>query len=530
MMRPIFICYISVFCIFLTTIRVQSSCIETYPDSVINYIINNADNDTENIYYLGNKTTATDCLNTCINFNYLCDKSLNNTNTFLPVSNLGDTFSWGFDNANCSIVGSVEYSEVFLLLTPNISANNYIIHSQITLSEGSDAGIAFKTKESEHLAYVVYLNPVMSEITMFHYTGPNGDYIYDYDEASPVLIEYNATYNLQVHIADNLFNVSLNGVAIYSSTEPFPSSYSSANEAGIYLLDVYHDPTRAIFHSFEITFPDSNDNDDELRCAAYVYKNDCYGYYGNDYHIMQTSISTNTSYDSGIVYETCPLTMDPTKTPSKSPIALTLDPTKTPSEAPSKSPIALTFDPTALPSDSPSKQPIVSHPIVAKNPTNAPFIPLTSISNDISTTKSTEFDVDIADANSDDGDEGLRIGLWIAISISILLLLLLISSCSINAWLYNKYTISIKDLQACAPPPQKHAVDDVSPSHKKENADNNAAAIVKHTEITRHSRDRSHSSEKMYDNRLRIRSETAETAGRGMEGNDQNYTDQVSTV
>eukprot|EP01083_Nonionella_stella_P098777 277870_1 len=324
--------FVALFPIFVIVIGGEP-CNQTYPDTKIEYITNhlgdaNSRSDVYNIYYLGTKQSVSDCLDSCIDFNYLCDKSL--TNTYFWDNPTGSAL-WDFDNSLCSITISSS-TEAWVLLTPNITANEYIIDLQVSLSTNSrDAGITFKTKQP-FTSYYAYVNAIDDDVSYLYYTDHiNGDrwFVKDFS----VDIGWGVRYDLQVHVINDKFTLSLDGEEMYSETNSFPPEYGDANYAGIYFFD-YNDATSATFHSFKVRYPDSNDNGDAFICAAYVYNNinnDCFGYYGNDYNVIENSISADAVYASGILYESCP----PTKSPS---LYQTEPPNKSLTKQPSKHP------------------------------------------------------------------------------------------------------------------------------------------------------------------------------------------------
>eukprot|EP01083_Nonionella_stella_P074645 202555_1 len=101
---------------------------------------------------------------------------------------------------------------------------------------------------------------------------------------------------------------------------------------------IYSYTADVIFHSFGITFPNSN----EMFCSAYTYNKgsgDCLGYYGDDYASLQTSVVLQNTHDSGIIYEDA---CAPAPQPSAAPIDTaepTIAPSSLPSEQPSRAPI-----------------------------------------------------------------------------------------------------------------------------------------------------------------------------------------------
>eukprot|EP01083_Nonionella_stella_P141283 435002_1 len=126
------------------------------------------------------------------------------------------------------------------------------------------------------------------------------------------------------------------------------------------------------FHSFKMIFPDPMDNTDELRCSAYLYDSidgHCYGYYGDDYNVIQQSLSLDpqSKYNSAVLYdsETCPPL--PTAGPSAYPSS---QPSASPSQLPSVSPSQIASE---IPSASPSQIPSVSpSQIASASPSEIP--------------------------------------------------------------------------------------------------------------------------------------------------------------
>eukprot|EP01083_Nonionella_stella_P171050 583432_1 len=391
---------VALICIFLVVIEGEP-CNQSFIDTKIGYItdhLNDAHSRSNvySIYYLGTKLSATDCLESCIDFNYLCDKSPNNI--YMHDEPSGSSI-WEFNNSSCSITISIDDQtlEAWGSLTPNITANEYIIDLQLSIPTNSrDAGVTFKANNYGYTSYNIYLNAVDDVVTRFYYTDHINGQSWVEDDLSKNTIDWNVIHDVQVHVTHDKYTVSLNGQQIYLETDSFPPEYGGANYAGIYIYDE-DASTTATYHSFRVRYPDSSDNDDEFVCAAYVFdngNNDCFGYYGNDYSAIENSLSVDTTHASGILYDICPSTSYPTSSPTKS---LTKQPSHNPTETPivdhTEAPMQ---DPTQylshVPSVSPTKSPLVpTHKIIASHHSNRDLTPsIHSTHNMISATTETK--------------------------------------------------------------------------------------------------------------------------------------------
>eukprot|EP01083_Nonionella_stella_P287112 977272_1 len=327
-------------------------CIQSHPDSTITFISNNINSDSS-IRYLGTTSSATNCQNSCQDFNYLCDTS---------SSNVIDSGDITFDNANCEIICGVT-GDAYIVITDDLVSSEYIIDVELTISQGEEAGMFWKSNadgdgsdiSSNYRDYYFGIDPT-SDIGVTGYDEPTYNILDKHDAT----MSLGTRYTIRSHVHDRGFTNYVNGQTHYSSSSSqIPSSWTDSY-AGLYLWDV-DDVT---YHSFKITFPDASDNSDEMVCAAYLYdtnNDNCYGYYGTNYAQLESTISSNSRYDSAIIYsDTCP---NPTKKP-------TPNPTKRPTPQPTPNP---TKRPTPKPTLNPSKRPT---PTPTKTPTPKPTNPV----------------------------------------------------------------------------------------------------------------------------------------------------------
>ena len=286
------------------------------------------DNATDiDVIYLGNTSLSKDdCLEACIDSNFLCDVSSLN-----EVYKNGQT-EWIYNDGDCSIRGTLSGSQKnkeSVALVADISADEYIIELNVSVSEGRDVGIIFKANDPNIWSQVGYgIDFRTNEVIIFEYPDNNPDgWDYAYYETSPISLQYDTMYSLKVHVIGTQYMAYLNEQQIFSSF--FLPSYSG-NYAGIYMYDVSSSiATVATFHSFTVSYPNSND---AFLCTAYTFdtnSNECYGYYGNDYDALKNSLFEDADYQSAILYNTCP----PTNAQSaQSNIATIKNPTAKPSD------------------------------------------------------------------------------------------------------------------------------------------------------------------------------------------------------
>eukprot|EP01083_Nonionella_stella_P076443 208292_1 len=374
--------------ITLTAVAINADgCIRSHPNYTIDYISNNLNND-PSIRYLGTKPSATDCQNSCQNLNYLCDKSSSDASR-------SSHFDPWFDNANCEI--TIPNGDVYVSLTDDLVAKEYIIEAQFTITDEWEAGIYFKSNyynvtelftDASSLSYEYFFGITPVPDTGHGFTGywhvenagESGHHILS-NASTPTNITYNTMYTLQVHVHDNDFVTYIEG-DVHFSTYLHPSeainasSWAHQNYAGVYTWDA-----SAVMHSFKVIFPDASDNPDELLCAAYIYDTvygDCHGYYGNNYTQIETSLSSHTLYDCAILYPS--VTCDPTAHPTTS--IPTVNPTNIPTKTPTKTPTTTlypTHDPTVepttdepttkIPTASPLRVPTINAYVVTSDPT-----------------------------------------------------------------------------------------------------------------------------------------------------------------
>eukprot|EP01083_Nonionella_stella_P273152 926517_1 len=334
-----------------------SSCINSYSDYSIDYILTNINTDSS-IIYLGQKVSTDQCKNSCINLNYLCDFSIDN------VFDLeGETSNWQTDSQTCTITisGSSETSsQTGLAITSDLVSEEYIIDAQLTVTTGSEGGVLWKSNINPNRDdYCGYFFCVKGSNAI---TGvnPPGTWAYLREAKPSFSIQQNTKYNLSVHVIGTQFTTYINGEQHFSDEIDetiYPSSYAA----------IYSYYTDVTFHSFRMRYVSAVE--DEMLCAAYLYdksNGDCYGYYGNDYTQIESSLSPDAQqqYDSAVLYD--PSSCVPTNGPSNMP---SNDPSTHPSNDPSKHP---SNHPSTHPSNDPNKQPS-NHP--SNDPTAHPTDP-----------------------------------------------------------------------------------------------------------------------------------------------------------
>eukprot|EP01083_Nonionella_stella_P076442 208291_1 len=343
--------------ITLTAVAINADgCIRSHPNYTIDYISNNLNND-PSIRYLGTKPSATDCQNSCQNLNYLCDKSSSDASR-------SSHFDPWFDNANCEI--TIPNGDVYVSLTDDLVAKEYIIEAQFTITDEWEAGIYFKSNyynvtelftDASSLSYEYFFGITPVPDTGHGFTGywhvenagESGHHILS-NASTPTNITYNTMYTLQVHVHDNDFVTYIDGDVHFSSysypLEKIDESLWTNSYAGVYVWD-----GGGIVHSFKVIFPDASDDQDDKVCAAYIYDTvdgDCHGYYGNNYAQIEASLSPNMRYESAVIYATCPPTPRPTSIPTETPTGTptSFPTTKTPT---TRSPIIIAYEQTRNP-------------------------------------------------------------------------------------------------------------------------------------------------------------------------------------
>eukprot|EP01083_Nonionella_stella_P164215 542893_1 len=353
----------------LAITRSASPCIRSYTDHTINYISNNMNIDSD-ITYLGHKTSANDCQNSCSDFNYLCGTSSANIG-------LQDGATIVFDSDNCAIeiYGDADNKSPKLTITEDLKASEYIIEVELTMHAGYEAGFWFKANNdmSNQWDYYVGMDPGDSggsQVIAGWDEGSAYEELLKTDNYGP---SFNTRTTVSAHIDGNNLKTYFEDSATmktqhYSGTMKTDSRF--AGYAGLWTYEM-----DATYHSFKIAFPDTNDNADETFCASYLYdksNSECYGYYGNNYDAIETSLASDTQqiYDSAILYHSgiCPsigTTPQPSPLPTKRP---TTPPSKQPTAPPTKRPTAPPNKlPTAPPTTPPTPGPYSS------NPTRSPF-------------------------------------------------------------------------------------------------------------------------------------------------------------
>eukprot|EP01084_Bolivina_argentea_P004966 9399_1 len=335
-------------------IESNAVCIRSYPNHTIQHIVNNMND--PSIMYLGDRTSTTDCINNCMDLNYLCDKSHSNVFTFTDDS----SNPFIFDNTDCSAQSthSGSYGSM-ALLTSNIIAREYIIQIQLTITSGTEGGIVFKAQQSDEWNYWVFVNADSNTMPTGPYETNHDTPWWDNDDLGT--INYNQKYNLSIHVINNTFQRYLNQQPIGNQYTIDESKWTQSH-AGVITWR-----GSVIYHSFKLEFPNNNDNQDKYICKAYMYDKQqqrCYGYYGNDFTVIENSVSSNQiQYDSGIIYDTCPPTQYPTTQPTSTPTSpTTTHPTTN---------IPTTTNPT-------TNNPTTAAPITSQPTTSQPTAPTTT--------------------------------------------------------------------------------------------------------------------------------------------------------
>eukprot|EP01083_Nonionella_stella_P008332 23962_1 len=330
----------------------NGECTESYIDKSITYIENNKAAST--IYYLGTKASATQCRDSCIDFNYLCDKSSSSIMCFTTAT----CESISFNTATCEIsLFNAAASELYVKITDEpILSSNYIIEVELTQIEGFEAGLYWKGSNDMNNYYDYYFCMDPDDGCITGYDDPN-DFVTI--GAGPPAPSFNTRHTIRVTISGSSFTTELDGQLVYSGN--LRSSHDPYGWAGIWTATA-----NAIFHSFKVTFP-SGGNEEKI-CTAYLLdeSNRCYGYYGTDFSSIQESISPKSDYHSGILYfpGDCP-TPNPTKTPTAYPSKkATPNPTLKATVIPTHNP---TLKPTPNPTSDPTFKP-TSFLLNAKNP------------------------------------------------------------------------------------------------------------------------------------------------------------------
>eukprot|EP01083_Nonionella_stella_P076283 207818_1 len=346
------------------TMCIQTApCVLSHDNQKIDWILNNPSDTT--VYYLGTKTSSDECETSCLDLNYLCDKSHSDIIQ-------ADGASFSFNTADCSItIYAAGLHDPYISITPPLMQSVYSIAVDVRVHGSGEAGLMWKSNMMYGDAYLGYsFGIINSEIVTQLDEGADYTLLKMHPPSGGIVS--NAVYTIKVDVNDPNFATYFENEQSYSGSH---RSRFTDNYAGIYS---WH--ADATFSSFKITFA----NDDGPFCAGYVYDtidNHCHGYYGTDYTIIEASLSPNDRYDSATLYkDTCPpaptpmITKQPSKYPTESPSKYPTElPSKYPTESPSKYPTeSPTKYPSGVPSVSPSKLPIIT-------PSLLTFEPLSSI-------------------------------------------------------------------------------------------------------------------------------------------------------
>eukprot|EP01083_Nonionella_stella_P069940 186795_1 len=310
------------------------ACIRLHPNYTIDYISNNINVD-PSIRYLGIKSSATDCQNSCQDFNYLCDTSSSN----IMISNNVPSF----DNANCKI--TFPKSQSTIIVTDDLVAKEYIIEAQVTATEGFELAIVFKNNDNETDTYDYYFAIDFGRdhpITGYDFGGTGNFKQLSIVKPPTLTIAYDRMYTLAVHVNGNHFITYVEGLEHFSTyanpSRTIDESLWTKSYAGVQAW-----AGGGTVHSFKVIFPNASDHEDEK---------------------MDASLSPDTDHDSAILYEAsaCPSTAHPT--------IQSANPTNIPSAYPTKFPMKPTGTPTSITHD-PTKNPATEVP-TTKTPTEAP--------------------------------------------------------------------------------------------------------------------------------------------------------------
>eukprot|EP01083_Nonionella_stella_P274090 930228_1 len=364
----------------LFVLRINANpCIRSYPGHTIEYITTDIATDSS-IYYLGKKASTNECHLSCMNLNYLCDTSAADVISPSDVQ---------VDLDTCQITASLvpQDENAILYLTDDLVSKEYVIEAHVTLTEsnGCEVGIYWKASDastpSNDIDYVAYSFGVDlcdgKRFVVVSESSGSTSFI-ETKKPSGITVESNRKYNLTLHVDGTQFTTYVDGQLYYASSDAnhqIDETVFKWSYAGLYAWT-----QGAVWHSWTMRFPDPTDNKDEKVCAAYMYDKSggsCYGYYGDDYTSIESSLAPDTQHDSAVLYHyTCDPTASPssdptTRIPSQTPI-LTSNQTPTPSQSP-----ILSSDPTRTPSQTPiltsNQTPTPSQsPILSSDPTRTP--------------------------------------------------------------------------------------------------------------------------------------------------------------
>eukprot|EP01083_Nonionella_stella_P004665 13549_1 len=372
----------------LFVLRINANpCIRSYPGHTIEYITTDIATDSS-IYYLGKKASTNECHLSCMNLNYLCDTSAADVISPSDVQ---------VDLDTCQITASLvpQDENAILYLTDDLVSKEYVIEAHVTLTEsnGCEVGIYWKASDastpSNDIDYVAYSFGVDlcdgKRFVVVSESSGSTSFI-ETKKPSGITVESNRKYNLTLHVDGTQFTTYVDGQLYYASSDAnhqIDETVFKWSYAGLYAWT-----QGAVWHSWTMRFPDPTDNKDEKVCAAYMYDKSggsCYGYYGDDYTSIESSLAPDTQHDSAVLYH---YTCDPTASPSSDPTTrIPSDPTRTPSQTPiltsnqtptpSQSPI-LTSDPTRTPSQTPiltsNQTPTPSQSLHSSYPSDMPSV------------------------------------------------------------------------------------------------------------------------------------------------------------
>eukprot|EP01083_Nonionella_stella_P144175 449660_1 len=372
----------------LFVLRINANpCIRSYPGHTIEYITTDIATDSS-IYYLGKKASTNECHLSCMNLNYLCDTSAADVISPSDVQ---------VDLDTCQITASLvpQDENAILYLTDDLVSKEYVIEAHVTLTEsnGCEVGIYWKASDastpSNDIDYVAYSFGVDlcdgKRFVVVSESSGSTSFI-ETKKPSGITVESNRKYNLTLHVDGTQFTTYVDGQLYYASSDAnhqIDETVFKWSYAGLYAWT-----QGAVWHSWTMRFPDPTDNKDEKVCAAYMYDKSggsCYGYYGDDYTSIESSLAPDTQHVSAVLYH---YTCDPTASPSSDPTTrIPSDPTRTPSQTPiltsnqtptpSQSPI-LSSDPTRTPSQTPiltsNQTPTPSQSLHSSYPSDMPSV------------------------------------------------------------------------------------------------------------------------------------------------------------
>eukprot|EP01083_Nonionella_stella_P283961 966571_1 len=176
----------------------SNSCIYLHPDHNIEYISGQRNTDPF-VVYLGQKLSANECQNSCIDLNYLCDKSIDDV-----WYDTNSNFEYQFDAQTCAITllsPDIADSGSGLVLSPDIMSREYIIETQLTITSLWEAGVFWKSNIQQGDAMRDYYFAIDPKTPMA-LTGYEIPYTQLKTGLPSFGSNHNTKYNLTVHVMD----------------------------------------------------------------------------------------------------------------------------------------------------------------------------------------------------------------------------------------------------------------------------------------------------------------------------------------